>query len=206
MVDEDLGQDLLSFGTPVLVLGDPAQLPPVKGGGFFTEAEPDIMLTEVHRQAADNPIVRMSMIDPRGRAARCRRLRPQPRHPPRRRQSRDRARRRPGAGRHEQDAAQLQCPHAPADGPDRDRAGGGRKAGLPAQRQEQGPAQWRLLDRAGAEDLEEGARHHAGDAGGRQRRQAGQGLGAAELLRRHRGGGRPGSCASTPTSSPSATP
>jgi exodeoxyribonuclease-5 len=46
----------------VLVLGDPAQLPPVKGGGFFTEAEPDVMLTEVHRQAADNPIVRMSMI------------------------------------------------------------------------------------------------------------------------------------------------
>ncbi|CAN5205556.1 ATP-dependent RecD-like DNA helicase [soil metagenome] len=62
MVDEDLGRDLLSFGTPVLVLGDPAQLPPVKGGGFFTETEPDIMLTEVHRQAADNPIVRMSMI------------------------------------------------------------------------------------------------------------------------------------------------
>ena len=62
MVDEELGRDLLSFGTKVLVLGDPAQLPPVKGGGFFTEHEPDIMLTEVHRQAADNPIVRMSMI------------------------------------------------------------------------------------------------------------------------------------------------
>ena len=62
MVDEDLGRDLLSFGRPVLVLGDPAQLPPVKGGGFFTEAEPDIMLTEVHRQAADNPIIRLSML------------------------------------------------------------------------------------------------------------------------------------------------
>src|SRR3954453_12225542 len=62
MVDEELGRDLLSFGKPVLVLGDPAQLPPVKGGGFFTEAEPDIMLTEVHRQAADDPIIRMSMI------------------------------------------------------------------------------------------------------------------------------------------------
>jgi exodeoxyribonuclease-5 len=61
MVDEELGRDLLSFGVPVLVLGDPAQLPPVKGGGYFTEAEPDVMLTEVHRQAADNPIVRMSM-------------------------------------------------------------------------------------------------------------------------------------------------
>ena len=62
MVDADLGRDLLSFGKPVLVLGDPAQLPPVKGGGFFTDAEPDFMLTEVHRQAADNPIVRMSML------------------------------------------------------------------------------------------------------------------------------------------------
>jgi exodeoxyribonuclease-5 len=62
MVDEELGRDLLSFGKPVLVLGDPAQLPPVKGGGYFTEAEPDIMLTEVHRQAADNAIIRLSMI------------------------------------------------------------------------------------------------------------------------------------------------
>jgi len=61
MVDEELGKDLLSFGTKVLVLGDPAQLPPVKGGGFFTEAEPDAMLTEVHRQAADDPIIRLSM-------------------------------------------------------------------------------------------------------------------------------------------------
>lgn len=61
MVDEELGRDLLSFGKKILVLGDPAQLPPVKGGGFFTEVDPDLMLTEVHRQAADNPIVRLSM-------------------------------------------------------------------------------------------------------------------------------------------------
>src|SRR2546423_5553715 len=61
MVDEEVGRDLLSFGVPVLVLGDPAQLPPVAGGGFFTDAEPDAMLTEVHRQAQDDPIVRLSM-------------------------------------------------------------------------------------------------------------------------------------------------
>ena len=61
MVDAELGRDLLSFGVPLLVLGDPAQLPPIQGGGFFTEAEPDAMLTEVHRQAKDNPIVRLSM-------------------------------------------------------------------------------------------------------------------------------------------------
>ena len=62
MVDEEIGNDLLSFGTPVLVLGDPAQLPPIAGGGFFTESQPDVMLTEVHRQAADNPIVHLSMV------------------------------------------------------------------------------------------------------------------------------------------------
>ncbi len=61
-VDAELGRDLLSFGKPVLVLGDPAQLPPVKGGGFFTEGPPDVMLTEVHRQAVDNPIIKMSML------------------------------------------------------------------------------------------------------------------------------------------------
>jgi exodeoxyribonuclease-5 len=61
MVDAELARDLMSFGAPILVLGDPAQLPPVQGGGFFTEAEPDAMLTEVHRQALNDPIVRLSM-------------------------------------------------------------------------------------------------------------------------------------------------
>ncbi len=61
MVDEILGSDLISFGTKILVLGDPFQLPPVQGAGFFTNVEPDIMLTEIHRQAFDNPIVRMSL-------------------------------------------------------------------------------------------------------------------------------------------------
>jgi exodeoxyribonuclease-5 len=68
MVDEEIGRDLLSFGTPVLVLGDPAQLPPVSGGGFFTSDEPDVMLTEVHRQAANNPIIQMSMLIRDGKA------------------------------------------------------------------------------------------------------------------------------------------
>ena len=61
MVDEQLGRDLLSFGTPVLVLGDPAQLPPISGGGFFTEHEPDHLLTEIHRQARDNPIIQLAL-------------------------------------------------------------------------------------------------------------------------------------------------
>jgi ATP-dependent exoDNAse (exonuclease V) alpha subunit len=61
MVDAELARDLMSFRVPLLVLGDPAQLPPIQGGGFFTDAKPDAMLTEVHRQAQDDPIVRLSM-------------------------------------------------------------------------------------------------------------------------------------------------
>ena len=41
MVDAELAHDLMSFRVPLLVLGDPAQLPPIQGGGFFTDAAPD---------------------------------------------------------------------------------------------------------------------------------------------------------------------
>lgn len=67
MVGEELASDLLSFKKKVLVLGDPAQLPPVKGEGYFINAAPDVMLTEVHRQASENPIIRMSMDIRQGR-------------------------------------------------------------------------------------------------------------------------------------------
>lgn len=60
MVDERMGLDLLHFGVPILVLGDPAQLPPVMGGGFFTKASPDVMLTEIHRQAEESPIIHLA--------------------------------------------------------------------------------------------------------------------------------------------------
>lgn len=61
MVDNKMGEDLLSFGCKVLVLGDPAQLPPVAGSGYFTEdVTPDVMLTEIHRQAEESPIIRMA--------------------------------------------------------------------------------------------------------------------------------------------------
>ncbi|WP_282048351.1 ATP-dependent DNA helicase [Sulfitobacter mediterraneus] len=60
MVDERLARDLMSFKKPILVLGDPAQLPPVKGAGYFTEAKPDVMLTEIHRQAGDSPVLHLA--------------------------------------------------------------------------------------------------------------------------------------------------
>lgn len=60
MVNEDLAVDLLSFGVKLLVLGDPAQLPPVGGDGYFTSGEPDYLLTEIHRSALDSPVTRLA--------------------------------------------------------------------------------------------------------------------------------------------------
>jgi exodeoxyribonuclease-5 len=62
MVDLQQGKDLESFGVPILVLGDPEQLPPIYGQGHFTEQSPDIFLQEIHRQALDNPIIQMAQI------------------------------------------------------------------------------------------------------------------------------------------------
>ena len=59
MIDQQMGEDLLTFGCPILALGDPGQLPPVKGTPYFN-GDADITLTEIHRQAADNPIIWMS--------------------------------------------------------------------------------------------------------------------------------------------------
>ena len=111
MVDAELGRDLLSFGKPILVLGDPAQLPPVKGGGFFTEAEPDVMLTEIHRQAENDPIIRLVADRALGRRNRLRRIWREPRHPPRRDRRRRRARRRSGPARRQSHPPPLQSAH-----------------------------------------------------------------------------------------------
>lgn len=60
MVGEEMGKDLMSFGVPILVLGDPGQLPPVSGTGFFTAREPSFLLTEIHRQALGSPVISMA--------------------------------------------------------------------------------------------------------------------------------------------------
>lgn len=57
MVSEDMLRDLLTFNIPLLVLGDPGQLPPIDGEGALTGERPDVMLTEIHRQAVGNPII-----------------------------------------------------------------------------------------------------------------------------------------------------
>jgi len=62
MVDKEMMRDILSFNTPVLVSGDPMQIPPVNGDAYFEDKEPDFFLDEIHRQALDSPIIYISML------------------------------------------------------------------------------------------------------------------------------------------------
>lgn len=57
MVGAKLLADLASYKIPMLVLGDPEQLPPVQDNGNKLLDTPDVFLTEIHRQAAGNPIL-----------------------------------------------------------------------------------------------------------------------------------------------------
>lgn len=66
MVDEKTANDLKSFGKKILVMGDPGQLPPVKGAGAFTNQKPDVFLDEIHRQAADSPIIELATMARKG--------------------------------------------------------------------------------------------------------------------------------------------
>jgi len=68
MVGDDMARDLLAFGKPILVLGDPGQLPPIKSEGAFTKDAPDVLLTEVHRQAGDSAIIRLATLAREGKA------------------------------------------------------------------------------------------------------------------------------------------
>ena len=59
MVEEEIMKDLLSFGIPVLCTGDIGQLPAIFKSNDFLQ-NPDYILTEIVRQAADNPIVQLA--------------------------------------------------------------------------------------------------------------------------------------------------
>lgn len=59
MVSDDMRDALLSYGVPILAVGDHGQLPPVRGAGSMMR-EPDIRLEQIHRQAAGNPIIALS--------------------------------------------------------------------------------------------------------------------------------------------------
>jgi exodeoxyribonuclease V len=53
-----IAEELLKTGARVIACGDPGQLPPVMDRQFFTD--PDLVLTQVHRQAWGSPIIRQA--------------------------------------------------------------------------------------------------------------------------------------------------
>lgn len=67
MVSDIIWNDLLKFEKPIVVFGDPFQLPPVSGKEIFVSGREDYFLTEIHRQALDNPIIAMSKAIREGR-------------------------------------------------------------------------------------------------------------------------------------------
>lgn len=50
MVNETIGKDIMSFGIPVIMVGDPFQLPPVKAKPFWHSHKPQTVLTRIERQ------------------------------------------------------------------------------------------------------------------------------------------------------------
>ena len=59
MVGEKLALDLISFGIPIVCLGDLNQLPPVMDKTYFLK-EPDFILTKIMRQKENDPIIWLS--------------------------------------------------------------------------------------------------------------------------------------------------
>lgn len=62
MVGQTMADDLKSVAVPILAIGDPGQLPPVGDTPGLCVGDPDFFLSEIHRQARDNPIIRLSQI------------------------------------------------------------------------------------------------------------------------------------------------
>jgi len=60
MVNFEIWNDLKMYGVPIIAVGDHGQLPPV-GDNFNVLENPNHVLTKIHRQAADNPIIQLSM-------------------------------------------------------------------------------------------------------------------------------------------------
>lgn len=69
MLTEEMFNDIIKFGLPVIFAGDPGQLPPVKGTPKQLLENPNMRLWEVHRQVADNPIIQIAHTIRRGEQA-----------------------------------------------------------------------------------------------------------------------------------------
>ena len=60
MVSRNIWTDLLTFQKPIVAVGDHGQLPPIRGS-FNLMEEPKLKLEQIHRQAENNPIIKLSI-------------------------------------------------------------------------------------------------------------------------------------------------
>ena len=66
MVPKNLLLDLAAYKIPIVALGDDGQLPPIGEYNGLLD-HPHIVLTEIHRQAENNPIIYLSMLAREGK-------------------------------------------------------------------------------------------------------------------------------------------
>lgn len=64
MVSKDIFEDLLSYGLPIICIGDHGQLPPVSADSFNLMNDPLIKLETIHRydNTEESPLLKVSMI------------------------------------------------------------------------------------------------------------------------------------------------
>lgn len=67
MVGSKMGRDLESFRIPIIAIGDPAQLKPVRDTSFLTQGTPDFFLDEIHRQAEGSAILHLASLAREGK-------------------------------------------------------------------------------------------------------------------------------------------
>ena len=61
MIDSKIWQDLNYYEIPIIAVGDHGQLPPISGG-FNLMDKPELKLENIHRQAENNPIIKVSIL------------------------------------------------------------------------------------------------------------------------------------------------
>lgn len=62
MVSKEIWNDLRSYDVPIIAVGDHGQLGPVSDTTFNLMKKPEHILTEIHRQAKDSPIIKLSQM------------------------------------------------------------------------------------------------------------------------------------------------
>jgi len=60
MLNSKLFSDILNLNRPIIFVGDPGQLPPINDEVFKPLLDTDLVLKHIHRQAWDNPIIRLA--------------------------------------------------------------------------------------------------------------------------------------------------